>query len=196
MDNEKIVKVTKILAVIFLVASLCIALLPCISVSEAMIDEMIGTSIGDNDMEDLLLDSFESGITDQLNGGLAGNLARSSEVILGALVVLAYSNNKFVAMLYFLILLLGVPVFTILSASFQIWGKTRKKQKLSIIFTVACLLVTFSIFICIPGFLWGLIKEIILEMNPMMDLSLYSGAMRSLLFQIMIRVGIFCFRCT
>lgn len=190
---EKWNKICKIVAFVCLIGSLLVALLPCFAVNENVISSIVqeysgglGTELGGmsgDDVMSLLGDT----ISMELNGGLAGNMIRSSVVMLGAFAIMAYSYNKFLALLYFLLLLVGVPVMTIIAAIFQLRGKDRNKKLVSCILMGVNVLLCVSIFIVIPNFCIILAKEVISNVMAVEIGNLIVEVLRTLIFQIMIR---------
>ena len=137
-DKEKWDKIFKITAVICLVLSLFVALLPCFVFRDDVLQEVIMqygsndmTTWDENDLTSLFTDSVLSGVTDTLNTGVLSNMARSAVVLLGAGMVYTYSSNMYLAMAYFIILLLGVPALSLVAAGFHIWGKAENKRVMS-----------------------------------------------------------------
>lgn len=186
---EKWDKVVKIVVTVCLVVSLFIALLPCFAFKQEVFEGVLQqygssdfTTWSEDDLSSMLVDSTLSGITDGLNTGLVSNMARSTVVILFGGVVLTYSSNMYLAMLYFIILLIGIPVLTLFSAGFQVWGKTDKKRVLSVIFIGVNILLCASIFLVIPGLCVTFVKDLSADINP-----IYLQIIRTLVFQILIR---------
>ena len=186
---EKWDKVVKIVVAISLVISLFIALLPCFAFKQEVLEGVLQqygssdfTSWSEGDLTSLLVDSALSDMTDGLNTGLVSNMARSTVVILFGGVVLTYSSNMYLAMLYFLILLIGIPALTLVTSGFQIWGKTDKKRVLSVVFIGVNILLCASIFFVIPGLCVTFVKDLSADISP-----IYLQIIRTLVFQILIR---------
>lgn len=195
MDKKN--NIIKVVVFVCLLASLFVALLPCFAVNENVISAIIqeygsGTGIGLGDLSgdelmSLLGDAISSEVAGVLNGGFAGNMIRSSVVILGAFAIAAYSYNKFILLLYFLLLLVGIPVMTIISAVFQMQGKSRNKKLASTVMMGVNLLLCVSIFIVIPNFCITLAKDILMSSLNIEIGSIIVEMIRTLVFQIMIR---------
>lgn len=188
-DREKWDKIIKIVAVICLVLSLFVALLPCFVFREDVLQEVVmqygsnDTSTWDEDaLTSLFADSILSGVTDTLNTGVLSNMARSAVVLLGAGMVYTYSSNMYLAMAYFIILLLGIPVLSLVSAGFHIWGKSESKRVMSCIFVGINLILCITIFFAIPGLCLTIVKNLAPDLS-----TIYLQMIRTLVFQIMIR---------
>lgn len=186
---EKWDKVVKIGIIVCLIASVFIALLPCFAFKQEVFEGVLqqyGSSDfaawSEGDLTSMLLDSALSDMADGLNTGLISNMARSTVVILFGGIVLTYSSNMYVFMLYFIILLIGVPVLTLTTAGFQVWGKTDKKRILSVIFIGVNILLCASIFLVVPGLCVSFVKDLAADIN-----SIYLQMIRTLVFQVMIR---------
>lgn len=188
-DKEKWDKIFKVIAVICLVLSLLVALLPCFVFRDEVLQDVITqygsndmTTWDENDLTSLFTDSVLSGVTDTLNTGVLSNMARSAVVLLGAGMVYTYSSNMYLAMAYFIILLLGVPALSLVAAGFHIWGKAENKRVMSCVFVGINLVLCVTIFFAIPGLCLTIVKNLVPELS-----TIYLQMIRTLVFQIMIR---------
>lgn len=186
---EKWDKIFKVTAIISLVLSVLIALLPCFVFRDEVLQEVI-TQYGSNDfntwsdgdLTSLLMDSALSGVTDTLNSGLLSNMARSAVVLLGAGVVYTYSSNMYLYMAYFIIFLIGVPALSLTAAGFHIWGKQDNKRVLSCVFPAINIVLCITIFFTVPGLCLAIVKGLVPDIS-----TIYLQMIRTLVFQILIR---------
>lgn len=192
---EKLNKICKVVAVVCLVGSLFVALLPCFTFKEEVLASVFSEysadlGIGDmsgTDVMSLLDNSAVSELTNKLNDGLASNMLRSSVIILGGFVIVAYSYSKYLALLYFLLFLIGVPVMTIIASCFQLFGKNRNKKVVSCVLIGVNLLFCISVFIAVPNFCISIVKEILTGMMVTELNGILSEVVRTLVVQIMFR---------
>lgn len=186
---EKWDKIFKVTAIICLVLSVFIALLPCFVFRDEVLQEVIA-QYGSNgfdtwsqdDLTSLLMDSALSGVSNTLNSGLLSNMARSAVVLLGAGVVYTYSSNMYLYMAYFILLLIGIPALSLTAAGFHIWGKQDNKRVLSCVFSAINIILCITIFFTIPGLCLAVVKNLAPEIS-----SIYLQMIRTLVFQILIR---------
>lgn len=193
---EKYTKLCKIAAPIFLVISLFIALLPCFEIKSKVLMSVFqeyagGYSDYDNwdedDISAYLTDAIATEAIDNLGTGLFSNIARSSVVLLLGGAVYSYSSNMFLAMIYFILLLLGVPAATLVTVGFQIGEKSRNTQKVSCILLGINLVLSLTVFITIPGFIVAIYKNLEIAGAIAGANAILIPVIRTVVFQIMIR---------
>lgn len=193
---EKLKKACKIAAPICLVISLFIALLPCFDIKSKVLKDVFQEYAGgytdynawdEDDITDYLADAIATEAIDNLGSGLLSNAARSSVVLLLIGLIYSYSSNMFLAMIYFILLLIGIPVSTLIAAGFQVWGKTRNKQMTCCILLGINLVLSLTIFITVPNFLVSIYKNLEIAGAIASVNAILIPVIRTVAFQIMIR---------
>lgn len=198
MEKEKWNSICKIVAIVSVISSLLVALLPCFAFKEEVLTGLISDyargDVSVNDLEgwednllDLFADTATEGVINEMNGGLTGNMIRSAGVILSACAVYSYSNNKYLSLLYFVLLLAGVPILSLITAGFHIWGKSKNRNKLLTVFLGINVLLAISIFIVIPIFSAGIIQDLVSTTLGVDVGSILMASVRTLVFQLMLR---------
>lgn len=193
---EKIEKACKIAAPICLVVSLFIALLPCFDIKSKVLKDVFQEYAGgytdyndwnEDDMMDYLAEAVATEAVDSLGSGLFSNIARSSVVLLLVGLIYSYSSNMFIAMVYFILLLIGIPISTLVAAGFQVWGKSKNKQMASCVLLGINLVLSLTVFISIPNFLVSIYKNLEIAGAIASVNAILIPVIRTIAFQIMIR---------